>query len=512
MESAHLVQGRALAVVLIGVCGCRSPAPAPAIDPSLSAQRAAEQRSAPAPESAPTASASAAAPASAPASASAPPSAPGASDAASAAGANATVPDLAQVDGGLALHGSLQARSRLRTSGDAHDLDAYAVFALEVGDPTRDRMTGHLLTRISADVDGRGNAESQQRFGSLQDTYGEAVHVDVYEASVDYARPFDAELRLRAGRQLDYATPEFAHFDGVRLETLPAGRSKFVAGGFAGVPVRLYDATSASDQIAGVWTEGRPWEGGRVRADWMHVNQSTPGTDFHDDLLGIAAWQRVGTQLLVEGGYTRLEDENRDVRLRATWDDGRGETLVQAGYYRLLNPVRAFALEFDPYYETLQEYAPHSQYRLLVSKSLGDDLRLDLGGDLRRLESNADEAQFNHDYERGYATIVVSDALARGLDLSLTGDAWFSDGRDITTWGVDATWNADESWRASVGSAYSLYKYDVVGAVERDDVRVWYARLLKKLGKAWALDLEYAYEDDDFDDFETLIAGATWRF
>ncbi len=413
---------------------------------------------------------------------------------------------------GFGLHGSFTGRWRARKSGDAQDQDVYGVLGFDVGDSSQDSITGHFLGRISADIDGQGDADSQQVFGSLQDTYGETAHVDLYEASVDFNRPFDAPLTVRAGRQFDYATPELAHFDGVRVESEPMGKSKIVAGVFGGVPVRLYDATSIGDQIVGAWTEARPWTGGRVRADWMHLHQDAEPSSYYNDLLGLSLWQRLGSHLLVDAGYTRLEEADRDVRLRATYDDGEGDLMVQAGYYRLLNPQADFAYEFDPFYATLQEYQPFGQYRLLVSKALGDDLRLDVGGDLRDLEDGDDENFLNHGYERGYATVVLSDLVTHGLDLSLTGDAWNSDDQDIRTWGVDVTWTPDSTWRASVGSSYALYKYDVAQDVERDDVRVWYARARRKLDTAWTIDLAYEYEDDDFDDYQQITAGATWHF
>ncbi len=408
--------------------------------------------------------------------------------------------------------GTWSFRWRMRDAGDARDQDAYSVLSLNVGRPGTDRVSGHLLARLSADLDGRGDADTQRTFGSLQDTHGKSVYADLYEASVDVNRPFDAPVEARIGRQYETSTPEIAHFDGVRVQSKEMGRSKIVAGAYGGVPVRLYEATSISDQIYGAWAESRPWSNGRVRADWMHVNEDAQPSDFSNDLLGLSLWQRFGEQWLVDGAYTRLESENRDVRLRATWNDGKGDWLVQGSYYELLEPQRAFAQEFDPLFSTLQQFEPYRQYRMLASKNLGEHVRLDLGGDLRRLEDSGDESRLNHDYDRGYATVVVSDLPAQGLALSLTGDTWESDQQDIRTWGADLTWTPNKKWRASVGSAYALYKYDVVQDVERDDVRTWYGRLRHALGTAWTLDLEYAYDDDDFDNHQLFMAGATWHF
>lgn len=414
--------------------------------------------------------------------------------------------------GGLEWDGAWSNRWRMRKAGDAHDQDLYSLLSLQVGRPETDRVSGRLLGRVTADIDGRGDPESQDVFGSLQDTHGKRAHADLYEASIDVDRPFGAALRSRIGRQYETATPEIAHFDGLRLQSREMGRSKLVAGAFGGVPVRLFEATSIHDRIYGAWAEARPWTDGRVRADWMHVSEDASPRDFDDDLFGLSAWQRFGRSWLFDAGYTRLEDESRDARLRATWNDGRGDWMVQASGYWLLESQRAFAQEFDPLFSTLQQFEPYAQYRLLASKSLGDHVRLDVGGDLRRLEDGDDEGRLNRDYDRGYATVVVSDVLARGLDLSLTGDAWDGGERDIRTWGADLTWTPDDRWRASIGSAYALYKYDVVDDVERDDVRTWYARVRRTLSREWALDVEYAYDDDDFENHQLFAAGATWHF
>ena len=425
--------------------------------------------------------------------------------------APAPAPAPASVERPLEVDGTWSASWRLRRSGEARDQDLVSVLAFDVGRADADRVHGRFLGRITADLDGRADAESQE-FGSLQDTYDDPVHLDLYEASVAIERAFGGPGQLRLGRQFDYATPEYAHYDGARFESGPLGAKRVVAGAYAGVPVRLYDATSLGDRIAGIWTEARPWKGGRARADWLHVDQDESGTGFHDDLLALSVWHRFHERLAFDAAYSRLEDDDRDVRARATYEDPERGWTVVASYYRLLTTQRDFAYEFDPFFSTLQEYRPFGDYRLLVAKSLSDEVRLEVGADVRELDDAEDENTLNHDYDREWATLVLTDLLARDLDLSLTGDRWSGSQQDAETWGLDATWRPSAEWRASAGSAYLLYRYDVENDVEREDVRVWYARVRKRIGAEWSFDLVYEYEHADPEDFHDFRGGITWRF
>ena len=47
---------------------------------------------------------------------------------------------------------------------------------------------------------------------------------------------------------------------------------------------------------------------------------------------------------------------------------------------------------------------------------------------------------------------------------------------------------------------------------ELDDVRTWYLKLQWKRTRSTTFDLRYEFEDDPFDEYHTLLLGATWRF
>lgn len=415
------------------------------------------------------------------------------------------------VSAGPAIRGSLSSRYRARTGGDARDQDLYETLVLDVGDERLDAYTAHVMGRVSWDIDGQADRDGQFVYPSLADGYDDAFHGLLYEAYVDVERPpLVADARL--GRQIDYLTPVFAYFDGARISSRAATRYKLSGGLYGGVPVRLYESSTSGDQLAGAWGEARPWQDARVRLDWMHVEDEDRFAAHQDDLYGVSYWQRFGERLRFDATYTRIEDVDRDLRARASWNDPSRDLTLQASVYRLIDTQTDFANEFDPFTSSLQNYFPYYQYRLQGSKGLGETWRVDGGMDLRRLDDEGDEGAFNHDYDRGWIALALLDAWPPGTVVTVTGDVWSSDGRDVESWGLDLSRKLESGYQLAAGTSYALYRYDLFLDSERDDVRFWYLKLKKELSKAWSFECAYDYEDDSDDDFHVLTLGATWRF
>jgi hypothetical protein len=405
---------------------------------------------------------------------------------------------------GVPVHGSLALRYRGREAGDANDHDASATLALDIGDPARHAFTGHFLARGWADLGGEGRT-----FSGLDDTFDDSLSGILYYGYVD-AHGIDALEALRLGRQQLWETPAFLVFDGGLVEA--GDRSKLSVGAYGGLRTQYYDTSAPSDVVVGVYGEGRPWEGGRVRLDYMYLEDEERLGNDQDDLLGLKLWQLVGEELTLEGGYTALEGEDRDLRLRALWVEADSDLTLQASFYKLLETQREQALELDPYFSSLMEYHPFEQLGLSATKGFADVLNLSLGLDLRELDEADQEGEFNHEFQRYYVSATFLDVLVDGLDLTLTGDVWDDDQQDVQTWAVDVSKQLDERFQGSLGSYYSLYKYDLFMESERDDVRTYYARLRYDRTESLSFDVELDYEDDEFEEYYTLRLGATWLF
>ena len=134
------------------------------------------------------------------------------------------------------------------------------------------------------------------------------------------------------------------------------------------------------------------------------------------------------------------------------------------------------------------------------------------GADTRQLTDDDDEAMFNREFTRFFLTPIIKNIPYKGMDISVTGEIWDSEGRDTKSAGLDITHQCTDNLKVSVGTSYSLYKYDYYADTERDDVRDYYLKLNYKLTKDTKLSFSYAFEDDDFDYYHELQFGVKYEF
>jgi hypothetical protein len=407
----------------------------------------------------------------------------------------------------LAVHGSLSTWWRSRNTPGAHDNDLRSVLALDIGDPTKDAYSAHVLGQGTLDLDG----DSDDAVAGLSDTYDSALTGRLYDAYVDL-NAIDGLERVRLGRQLDYETPELAWFDGAFAASEEFSELRAQVGVYGGIPVHPYESSPAGDALLGAFASAKPWQGNRLRLDWMHFQDERGEAEYEDDLLGARAWQRFGPAFMLEAGYTRLGQDDRDLRARATWSDADDDLTLEASWYQLFEAQADLSLELDPFYATLLELFPYSQARFLASKGFGERLDLQAGVDLRHVSDEDDVGDFNRDFERYFLRADLQDTLPAELDLGAIGEMWVSDGSDVETWGLDLEREFGAELEASLGTLFALYKFDAASQEERENVRTWFLRLRWKRSKSTTFDAQYDFEDSDGTDFHTVRLGGTWRF
>ncbi|MFO1053100.1 MAG: hypothetical protein U1F36_12875 [Planctomycetota bacterium] len=406
------------------------------------------------------------------------------------------------------IRGSLTSRYWLRSGESRSDQDIFETLSLDVGDPEHDAVTGYFVGRVAADIDGMGGDPTQ--FAHINDHFGN-VYGRIYDAYVDFHRLPGLEL-ARVGRQVIHETPEFAYFDGVRVESPELGSAKILLGAYGGASTHLYEDSSKGDWTFGAYGEGRFWTGGRVRIDWMHLEDEAVLGAHKNDLFTAGAWQNLCKGVDVDFQYGRLEDRDRDIRARLSFDDPDDTFTARLSYYQLLNTQRDLVVDLDPFFNALHDEFPYSQIGLLLTKGVTEKVDIQANVDARRLADRADAGTYNHDYERVYFTLDCRDVAVDGLQVALTGDLWHADNQEVYTWGVDVEKALTDELTASLGSYYSLYKFDLYLASERDNVRTWFFKLREKPSKEMSFDASYELEDSDIGKDHVFKVGMQWRF
>jgi hypothetical protein len=384
------------------------------------------------------------------------------------------------------------------------------VLTLDFGDELTDKWTGHTTARLAWDLDGPSNL-----YASLADTEGDELDVQLYDA---YAETHDrgAWSDIKLGRQFVYDTPQVVWFDGAYAQTKERGQARWTTGIYGGGSVHEFESSRSGDWLAGVFEEVHATKWTKLRADWLHVEDQRLAASHQNDLLGLAMFHDEGGRLRWEARYSRLEDADRDASAGVTWYDLDQGFTLQVTHYRLLEAQQSLALELDPFFNQLLTLYPYDETRVNATKTLGDHVQLFGGIDYRHVTDSSDVGPYNHDFDREFLTTTFEELLPGQLTLSLTGEVWNGDGTDLQTWGADLSrqWKNDgiKTFEASIGSFYSLFKFDPFAGSESEDVRTYYTALRYRLSKAHTLQVRYEHEDQDIGDFDSLRWGLTWRF
>jgi hypothetical protein len=406
------------------------------------------------------------------------------------------------------VHGSIGTRFRSRDSGSDKDQDLGVTVRVDAGDKTRHAITSHFAGRGFLDLDGiqRGNS-----FNGLDETYNDSLGGYVYAAHADLHRIPSLDL-ARVGRQSLIDTPQWLDIDGAYAESKRHGMLRAYGAAYVGAPVRYWDGTTHGDRAYGAAFGLHPWQGGRMRFDWMHIDDDVYAADGSDDLLAVQAWHAIDDRTTVYAKHTWLDGNARDLVLRGQsyWEQlGIDGSLT---YRELLSTQSAQTTEFDPYSPILVTYAPYRQIEALATKQFGERWAVSAGCDARQLRDDGAESQFNREYTRFYAGPSVQKLFGKDLTLSGNAERWNATDGDYTTFSGDLRWRASPLTTATMGTSYARFAYDAFAAEERDNVRSWYLRVQHRPKPDLRIDGTIAHEQNDIDSYVHFRIGATWTF
>ncbi|MEW6744938.1 MAG: hypothetical protein AB1486_19465 [Planctomycetota bacterium] len=406
------------------------------------------------------------------------------------------------------LEGYVRTRYRLRATYDETDQDVSQDISLMWGDPKRHRLTFSVLGEWSWDADGRDDPSSLY---SIEDTFDSRVNGRLLRAWADLNRLGPLE-RLRFGRQELPSLPEVPLFDGVCVETHPLTGWNLRFRSFGGVPTHLYESSPSGDSLFGLGVETEPTSSTWAALTVANVRDSLVSSTERDNFVALELTQRILPQFRVSGRATVVEDEVRDLNLRAAYSDSDLGCSAQASYFTLLTTQRQLVTEFDPFFTILKEERPYHEWRVLLSKDIGERWTVEAGFSLRELRDDDEEGAFNHEYRRFHLTPTLHDWPLSSMDLSLTAELWEAEDQAFRSVGFEAAKDVTDDLRVELGSEFELFKFDPLLGDEREDVRSHYVKGQYELSDAVRTEVGLAFESDEQDTYRTMQVGLRWRF
>lgn len=421
--------------------------------------------------------------------------------------ARAPTPIPEPVDG-VPVRGSLRSRYRFRQGAGDDDHELISLLGVDIGDPNRHPVTAHFLARVFLDLDG---LEADEVFAGLDESLDETANLQLFEGFLDFHSIRSLSV-ARLGRQNLYDAPVEVTFDGLRMETQRYGEFELWAGAYGGVPEHFYEASARGDSVYGACAGLSPWQGGRLRFDWMRIDDELITFAERDYVWGVAWWQELGKDVQLRGQHSWVNGRPRDLIVRSMLHSEPLGINAWINYRELLAAQRREVTELDPFWTIAGDYQPYRQIEAAIARDFGEHVTVTLGADARRLVDDENQGTFNREFERLHTDVALRDVFTRGLSFFVSGSWWNSSGEDTNTVTGDVTYDCSETVRASLGTGYEMYKYDFLSDRERLHVYTWYARMDWRAGPSLRFDTAYQYERDDDETFHLFRLGVTWTF
>lgn len=417
------------------------------------------------------------------------------------------------------VHGALTNRYKLRTTGDVRDSDLETLLSFTIGEPAYQRVTAAAQGGGIFDLDGN---KSNEYYSDIYNSFSNKSAVGrLYYAYVDIHRVGQSIDLVRTGRQHLYEF-DSAYFDGLSFDTVPFYGVKLT--GFGGIPVHQFE-NQLGDHW-GDWTVGgalqwTPISRIRSRFEYTHLKdkaaafRSAQG-DQEDDLFSESVWIDITQTIDFYSRLTSFSDQLRDVQAAVGFRLPKKDFSLRLQMFRLLNGYDIRVLEWDAF-RIAGTYQPYTEVGVQAAKGIGKHLSVDGGFNWRKLDDKAVASSFNHGYERGYLSLSLQSLPVKGLSFSATADYYRGEDSTLKNNNFGGSFFVAQQllkkrMTVTAGTAYYLYRYNLLTGTESEDVQAYFARLEGQITKAFRLKGGYEFEHNSLNGFHTVNVSLSWGF
>jgi len=409
-------------------------------------------------------------------------------------------------------------RTAQTTSGDvARDQDAYGELRIDATTPKTGRYEFHFMGNVRNDLDGNRDLHTYYPLEDIGDTGPKHTVGYLYEAHLDINNPFSRVTQFRIGRQAS-TRDEPVYFDGIAMDVGLLPKMNLTLYGGAGVNFYEINRSEGDDTVAGAGIDLYPTASTGMALDYLSIKDARDYlqmTDVQDHLVSLKVWQRFTPSVKAVAKFRYQNGEVRDLSLRLLGTFPGAGTEFGASYLRQFNVQAVQSNALSPFYDVLGQSNPYQILEVKLRQIFGTRYALDLAYFKKDLIGTDPPGAFNHDYSRATAGLGISDILLRNLTLTLTGDAWRSDGRSFSSGGADIGYSFGKKGsvaKINAGSYYSLYKYDYYQQLgEQERVRTYYLSVKTPLAKQLSFNIHYEYEQT-IEKFQSIRTGIRYDF
>ena len=420
------------------------------------------------------------------------------------------------------ISGYLSGKYMFRTAASSgtmwRDQDAFGELRLDVTMPKENRYEFHFFGTARDDFSGTRNQTFFDPLKDIGDTYQAPYHAYLYEAHLDINNPFPYFTQIRMGRQAG-TRDEQVFFDGVAADIKASSALNLTL--YGGVAVHLYEIGYhwGDDTLAGAGLDYALGTSTRVSLDYLFVEdeQSPPTSstpvDLHDRMISLKLWQSIASFMKASVKYRYLNDEPRDLSVRAISSFPEADTEMYINYFRQFRTQEELSNELSLYFAVLGKSSPYQSIDVKLRKLFGTHYAADIGYFKRGLLEENAESAFDKDYNRTVVMFEIID-LRKDFSFTLTGERWETTGRYYGSAGLDIGYAFRNKKNASInaGTYYSLYKYDYyVEQNVRENVRTYYINGRYPLSKSISINGGYEYEAA-IENYQTMKLGIRYDF